>query len=208
MTPGAHAGALAERSSGPFLRSFWETELIESCTPAGLFVVTPKRFVDERGEFVETYSRRLLESVGVHVEFVQDNQSRSVQRGVIRGLHFQSPPHAQAKLVRVIKGAVFDVAVDLRSGSATYGEHFSVELSEENGKQLLIPVGFAHGFCTLVPDTIVAYKASAFYAPECDAGLAWNDPELGVEWPLDGAPMLSPKDASLPPFRDFSTPFT
>ncbi|PHR60805.1 MAG: dTDP-4-dehydrorhamnose 3,5-epimerase [Robiginitomaculum sp.] len=181
--------------------------MIETCSIEGLLVVCPKKFGDDRGFFMETYSRRELAEAGFDREFVQDNQSLSKEVGVLRGLHFQTPPHGQDKLVRVLRGRIFDVAVDLRANSSTYGQHFSIELSAKNAKQLLVPIGFAHGFCTLEPDTEIAYKVSGFYAPDHDAGLCWDDAELGIEWPLVGAPILSAKDSNLPPFSAFTSPF-
>ena len=180
--------------------------MIETATLEGLLVITPPKYEDERGFFSETYNAQVLAEAGFDKTFVQDNQSLSRQKGVLRGLHFQTPPFAQDKLVRVLKGAVMDVAVDLRPGSPTYGQHFAIELSESNWKQLLIPVGFAHAFYTLEPDTEVAYKVTAPYAPDHDAGLRWNDPDLAINWPGD-APVLSAKDAVLPLFADFKSPF-
>ena len=163
---------------------------------------------DERGYFCETYTKRHFESFGIDVEFVQDNLSYSAQSGTVRGLHFQSPPAAQAKLVRVQKGAVFDVAVDLRRGSTTYGRHAAAVLSAENWSQLFIPAGFAHGFMTLESDTVVAYKVSSHYSPANDGGVFWDDPDLGIEWPLPSAnAVLSEKDRSLPGFAEFESPF-
>ena len=184
-----------------------ESPMIETCPINGLLVVTPEKFTDERGFFSETYDARALAEAGFDKTFVQDNHSLSRQQGVLRGLHFQTPPFAQDKLVRVLKGAVLDVAVDLRPGSSTYGRHFAIELSAENWKQLLIPVGFAHAFCTLQPNTEVAYKVTAPYAPDHDAGLRWDDADLAIDWPLHRAPILSAKDAKLPLFADFTSPF-
>ena len=162
-------------------------------------LVRPRRHVDARGYFVETWQRKRFAESGVDVDFVQDNASFSRLRGTIRGLHFQRSPAAQAKLVRVVRGAVLDVAVDLRGGSPTFGRSVSATLTAEGGEQLFVPVGFAHGFCTLEPDTEVAYKVSAFYSPENDGGIIWNDPEVGIDWPLQGRePVLSDKDARLP----------
>lgn len=150
---------------------------------------------DGRGAFSETYSRRALEAAGIDVTFVQDNHSVSRSKGVIRGLHFQCPPHAQAKLVRVSRGAIFDVAVDIRRGSPTFGRHVSAILSAENWAQLFVPIGFAHGFCTLEPDTEVIYKASDYYAPQSEAGISWNDPDLAIAWPVAAQDaVLSDKD--------------
>lgn len=163
-------------------------------------LVTPRRHGDSRGWFSETYNRRALAEQGIEVAFVQDNQSYSREAGVLRGLHFQLPPFAQAKLVRVLRGRVLDVAVDLRRRSPTFGRHVAVELSAEDGVQLFIPVGFAHGFLTLEAETEVFYKVSAHYAPEHDSGIRYDDPEIGISWPLPEGrePILSPKDAALP----------
>lgn len=171
-------------------------------------LLEPRRFRDGRGYFSETYNANVLEGHGIATEFIQDNESWSSLAGTIRGLHFQVPPMAQAKLVRVIVGAVFDVAVDIRRHSPTFGQHCSQVLSAENGLQLFIPQGFAHGFCTLEPGTIVAYKVDNYYAPECDSGIIWNDPTIAIAWPLEGAgPQLSDKDQKLPPFREQDSPF-
>ena len=173
-----------------------------------VLLVTPRTFRDARGWFRETWSREACREIGIACDFLQDNQSFSAARATIRGLHFQRPPQAQAKLVRVLRGAIFDVAVDLRRNSPTYGLWCGARLDAEEGAQLFIPRGFAHGFCTLEPGVEVAYKVDAPYAPECDGGLLWNDPDLGVDWPLGGAePSLSDKDARLPPFRTFDSPF-
>ena len=171
-------------------------------------VLTPHRMGDQRGFFSEVYSRRTLAALGIDVEFVQDNHSRSAEPGTVRGLHFQTPPHAQVKLVRVLRGSVFDVAVDVRKSSSTYGRHVSVVLSAEAWNQVLVPVGFAHGFMTLEPDTEVAYKVSDYYAPGHDEGLRWNDPELGIGWPaVTSEALLSDKDRRQPGFAEFATPF-
>ena len=166
-----------------------------------VILVEPARHQDPRGFFSETYSRRDLREAGITVDFVQDNHSLSCHTGVVRGLHFQIAPAQQAKLVRVAHGAAFDVAVDLRHGSPTYGKWVSAVLSAENWHQLFVPAGFAHGFCTLQPDTELLYKASDYYAPEYDRGVAWNDPDLGIPWPLS-SPLLSPKDAAAPRLKD------
>jgi dTDP-4-dehydrorhamnose 3,5-epimerase len=172
---------------------------IESLEIPEVKLIRPRRHGDDRGYFVETWNRRTFAAAGVDVDFVQDNVSYSRLPGTIRGLHYQERPMPQAKLVRVVSGAAFDVAVDLRRASPTFGRHVCATLSAENGTQLFIPVGFAHGFCTLEPDTEVAYKASGYYAPEHDAGIAWDDPDLGIAWPLAGrAPILSGKDRRLP----------
>jgi dTDP-4-dehydrorhamnose 3,5-epimerase len=171
-------------------------------------LLTPKIFRDERGFFSETYNRQVLAAVGIDRTFVQDNQSLSRSKGVLRGLHFQIAPHPQGKLVRVTRGAIFDVAVDIRRGSPSFGQHVSTTLSAENWSQLWIPEGFAHGFCTLEPDTEVIYKVTDFYAPECDRGLAWDDPDLGIAWPLSGPQaILSDKDRSHPRLRDLPAHF-
>ena len=175
---------------------------------AGVTLLRPRRFADERGWFVETYNRRGAEAAGIADVFVQDNHSLSRPVGTVRGLHFQCPPHAQAKLVRCARGRILDVAVDLRDGSPTFGRHVAAELTAENGYQLYIPVGFAHGFATLEPDSEVIYKVSDLYAPECDGGIAWDDPTIAICWPLPpGGPVLSPKDATLPRLDGFASPF-
>jgi dTDP-4-dehydrorhamnose 3,5-epimerase len=147
-------------------------------------LVVPKIHRDSRGFLSETYNRRLISDAGIATEFVQDNHSLSVETGTLRGLHFQVPPHAQGKLVRVVRGSIFDVAVDIRDGSPTFGQHVSAILSAENWTQMWIPAGFAHGFCTLEPNTEVIYKVTAYYAPGCDRGLQWDDAALGIKWPV------------------------
>jgi len=165
-------------------------------------IIVPKSFDDSRGSFCETYNRARFFEHGITLEFVQDNQSWSAGKGTIRGLHFQSSPMAQDKLVRVLRGRIFDAAIDLRRSSPTYGGWVAEELSAENGRQLLIPVGFAHGFCTLEPDTHVLYKATNYYSPQAEVGIAWDDPDLAIDWPIDRENVvLSDKDAKLPPFR-------
>lgn len=174
----------------------------------GVFLFTPKRFGDERGFFSETFSHRLFEDHVPGIQFVQDNHSLSRDAGVIRGLHFQTPPHGQGKLVRVPRGRVLDVVVDLRVGSPTYGEHVAVELSADNWQQLWVPVGFAHAFCTLEANTEFCYKVTDYYAPDCDAGIAFDDPDLGIDWPIEPSEaILSEKDRNLPRLKDFSSPF-
>lgn len=169
----------------------------------GVKLITPRRFTDGRGWFAETWSSKTLD-----VAFCQDNQSLSLKSGTIRGLHFQKPPHAQAKLVSVLKGRILDVAVDLRQSSPTFGQHVAVELDAETGAQLFVPAGFAHGFCTLEPGTIVQYKVDAHYAPQADAGINWADEALAIAWPVNPAQaILSPKDASLPRLQDITSPF-
>jgi dTDP-4-dehydrorhamnose 3,5-epimerase len=172
----------------------------------GLLLLEPDVHGDCRGWFMESYSKRLLAPHGVNAEFVQDNHSYSERKGVLRGLHFQIPPAAQTKLVRCVRGAVWDVAADLRRNSATYKRWYKAELTAENKKQLLIPAGFAHAFLTLEEDTEIQYKADAYYAPECDRGIRYDDPDIGVDWG-DISPILSEKDARLPLLRDCGTPF-
>jgi dTDP-4-dehydrorhamnose 3,5-epimerase len=166
---------------------------------ADLLVIEPARFGDARGFFSEVWKRSALDAVGVRIDFVQDNHSWSKEAGVLRGLHFQRPPHAQGKLVRCTRGRVLDVVVDLREGSPTYGRHGMVELSAENWRQLWVPRGLAHGFLTLEPDCEVLYKVDAEYNREADGGIAWDDPALGIPWPLPpGGPILSDKDRKAP----------
>ncbi|HEU0100054.1 MAG TPA: dTDP-4-dehydrorhamnose 3,5-epimerase [Allosphingosinicella sp.] len=172
--------------------------LIEPSDLTPLLVLTPRFFRDERGFFTESYNKRAFaEAVGADVDFVQDNHSRST-RGVLRGLHFQLPPNPQAKLVRVASGAIFDVAVDMRRSSSTFGRWFGVELSAENHRQLWIPEGFAHGFLTLSETADVIYKTTGYYSPSDEGSLAWDDPDVGIEWPLTVEPLLSPKDRAAP----------
>jgi dTDP-4-dehydrorhamnose 3,5-epimerase len=181
---------------------------IEEAPLSGVKRLKPKRFGDHRGFFAETYSRQLYAEMGVDDEFVQDNHSLSPAVGTVRGLHFQAPPNAQAKLVRCGRGAIFDVAVDIRRGSPTYGRWAGYTLSAENGAQLYIPVGFAHGFATLEPDSEIIYKCSDYYAPETEGALRWDDPDIGIKWPLTGAPVLGEKDAAAPLLAGFDSPFT
>ena len=171
-------------------------------------IVTPKKFGDARGFFSEVYSRKAWAQAGLDYDFVQDNHSYSAEVGVIRGLHFQIAPFAQAKLVRVARGRILDVAVDLRAGSATYGRHVAVELSAENWRQLFVPVGFAHGFCTLEPHTEVLYKVTQVYSPAHDKGLAFDDPALGIDWGVDPAKaVLSDKDRRHPRLAELGPQF-
>ncbi|MBY6045894.1 dTDP-4-dehydrorhamnose 3,5-epimerase [Rhodobacteraceae bacterium R_SAG1] len=178
---------------------------IEETGLPGLKVLTPARFGDSRGFFSESWNRRRMAEQGLDLDFVQDNHSLSRAPGTLRGLHFQSPPAAQDKLVRCGQGALFDVAVDIRKGSPSYGAWFGIELSAENGKQLLVPKGFLHGFVTRVPDTEVIYKCTDYYAPECDGAVAWDS--CGIDWEFDGTPVLSEKDAAAPALADFDSPF-
>ena len=170
------------------------------------FSIEVKRFRDERGFFSETWNKKALIDIGLTLEFVQDNHSMSYETGTVRGLHFQSPPRAQAKLIRCGRGRMFDVAVDIRKNSPTFGHWVGEELSFDNGKQLFIPVGFLHGFMTLEPNTEIIYKCSDFHAPECDGAIRWDS--CGIDWPLSGDPILSDKDAIAPVLADFDSPFT
>lgn len=173
---------------------------------SGVVILRPKRFADERGFFSESWSRQALAAQGIDIDFVQDNHSLSRAVGTVRGLHYQAPPHAQAKLVRCGRGRLFDVAVDIRKASPTYGKWVGVELSAENGLQLLIPKGFLHGFITLEPDTEIIYKCSDYYAPQADGAVRWDS--CGIDWPnLAVPPLLSAKDAAAPALAEFDTPF-
>jgi dTDP-4-dehydrorhamnose 3,5-epimerase len=172
----------------------------------GLILIKARRFRDDRGFFLETYKQSAFAAQGIDVSFVQDNYSHSVHR-VLRGLHYQKLPQAQGKLVQVLRGEVFDVAVDIRVGSPTYGQWAGMHLSGERFQLLYIPVGFAHGFCVLSDEADFLYKVSADYAPELDAGIVWNDPDIGVEWPI-ADPIVSPKDARLPSLREAEVSFT
>ena len=181
---------------------------IDETTLPGVLILTPRRFGDARGFFAESWNRQTLADHGIALDFVQDNHSLSERAGTVRGLHFQAPPFAQAKLVRCGRGRLFDVAVDLRRGSPTYGRWTGAELSFDNGRQLLIPAGFAHGFVTREPGTEICYKCSDYYAPETEGALRWNDPRLGIDWGLDPADaILSDKDAAAPFLDDFESPF-
>lgn len=182
-------------------------KLTETALP-GVFVVEPAVFGDHRGWFMETYSAAKFREQGIDIAFVQDNQSYSAVKGTLRGLHYQLNPKAQTKLVRCTRGAIFDVAVDVREGSPTYSKWFGLELSAENKKQLLIPKGFAHGFMTLTEDVEVQYKCDELYAPDCDGGILWNDPAIGIEWPLHVTPILSGKDEQAPLLQDAVLNFT
>ena len=173
----------------------------------GVTLIRARRFADDRGWFEETFSGPRMAQLGLDHDFVQDNLSLSAAPGTVRGLHFQRPPHAQGKLVRCVTGAVHDVVVDLRDGSPTFGRALSVTLDADTGDQLYVPVGFAHGFMTLEPDTRVAYKVSAPYAPDAEGGLRWDDPALNVQWPQAGEPMLSDRDRAWPPLAGAGSPF-
>lgn len=169
----------------------------------GVRILIPKKFGDSRGFFSETYSRKGLVEAGILQDFVQDNQSLSAEKGVVRGLHYQLPPMAQDKLVRVVRGCILDVAVDIRRGSPTFGEYVAVELSTENWKQLYVPAGYAHGFVTLEPNTEVIYKVTNYYSPQHERGLRWNDPALDIPWGIDEAQAtLSAKDKMTPLLKD------
>ena len=175
---------------------------IESLLP-GLFLIKPKVFEDHRGHFFESFREDVLAQNGVETKFIQDNQSLS-QKGILRGLHFQAPPFAQGKLVRVIQGAVLDVAVDIRKNSPTFGQHVAIELSESNFLMMYIPVGFAHGFLTLQDNTIFTYKCTDYYHPEVEGGILWNSPDLNLPWKIE-TPILSAKDEKLPTFKSFNS---
>ena len=171
-------------------------------------LIKPRRFGDERGWFSETYNKRLSTTTGLDVEFVQDNHAFSQARFVLRGLHFQNPPYAQTKLIRCSAGAIWDVAVDIRRGSPTFGHSVAAELSAANGWQLLAPKGFAHGYLTLEPNTEVQYKVDGYYAPEAENGLAWDDEALGLAWPLNGsAPIIAARDSAWPKLAELRSPF-
>jgi dTDP-4-dehydrorhamnose 3,5-epimerase len=178
---------------------------IESTALPGVLILTPARHGDARGFFSESWNRARLAERGIGIDFVQDNHSLSAKAGTLRGLHFQAPPHAQAKLVRCGRGRLWDVAVDVRRGSPNYGRWVGVELSAENGRQLLVPAGFLHGFVTREPDTEIVYKCSDYYSPEADGAVRWDG--CGIDWDLDGEPVLSAKDAAAPPLDAFETPF-
>ena len=181
---------------------------VETTAIDGVLLITPRRFGDHRGFFAETWNRAALAEHGVTLDFVQDNHSLSRVPGTVRGLHFQAPPRAQAKLVRCGRGALLDVVVDIRDGSPTFGRHVAVELTEENGRQILVPEGMAHGFVTRAPETEIVYKYTDFYAPETEGALNWADPALGIDWgvPADDA-VLSEKDAAAPALADLDSPF-
>lgn len=171
-------------------------------------VVTPRRLTDARGWFSETWNRQYYSALGINREFCQDNHSLSTAAWTLRGIHFQRPPHAQAKLVRCLKGRIFDVAVDLRRNSPTFRQWVGVELTASKGNQLYVPAGYGHGFLTLEPDCEVAYKVDAHYAPESDGGVTWKDPDIAIDWPLEGAvPLLSEKDSALPHLADVDFDF-
>lgn len=182
------------------------TEFRRLAIPEVVEIVPPK-FGDNRGYFSEVFKRSTFEAEGVAIDWVQDNQSFSAEAGTVRGLHFQAPPFAQAKLIRVLRGAIYDVAVDIRQDSPTYGRWAAAELSAEKWNQLLVPAGFAHGFMTLTPDVEVLYKVSAPYSRESEGAIRWNDPDLAIAWPRAGDAILSGKDAVAPLFADLNSPF-
>ena len=189
-----------------FLYAYKYMELINTDIE-GVVIIQPKVFGDHRGYFFESFSERDFTEKVRPVKFVQDNESKSCY-GVLRGLHFQKPPHSQSKLVRVVKGAVLDVAVDIRKGSPTFGHHVCVELTEENHRQLFIPRGFAHGFAVLSEEAVFQYKCDDFYAPESEGAIAWNDPDLGIDWKISKDDIvLSAKDMNHPVLKDASSPF-
>lgn len=169
---------------------------------AGVLLITPKRHGDARGWFAETWSRKAMLEAGVDADFVQDNQAFNAKAGTVRGLHFQKAPHPQAKLVRVLKGAIFDVAVDVRPGSPTYGQWVGAELTAEGGEQIFVPRGFAHGYSTLTDDCELAYKVDGLYAPQTEGGIIWNDPDLAIDWRVKGEAITSDKDKALPRLKD------
>ena len=182
---------------------------IEQTKIPGCLILTPKRHRDNRGFFSECWNNKTYAAHGIEIDFVQDNHSFNNEAGVVRGMHFQAPPHSQIKLVRCGHGLLYDVVVDVRLGSPTYGEWIGEELSFENGRQLLVPHGCLHGFMTLTPNTEIIYKCSDYYAPGMDGGVRFDDPDIGIEWPLGAiTPILSDKDRDAPLLKDFTSPFT
>lgn len=182
-------------------------EVVKTEIP-GVLIIEPKVFGDDRGYFMESFNaREFAEKTGVDITFVQDNESKS-RFGVLRGLHFQLPPYSQSKLVRVVKGKVLDVAVDIRKGSPTYGKYVTCEMTEENKRQFFVPKGFAHGFCVLSDEAIFQYKCDDFYHPEAEGAIAWDDPDVAIQWPLVAEKLiLSEKDKHHPNLKDFDSPF-
>lgn len=177
--------------------------IIERLSISEVVRVRPRRFGDARGYFSEVFNARAFRQQVADVDFVQDNEALSGAVGTLRGLHFQRAPMAQGKLIRVIRGAILDVAVDIRKGSPSYGKHVSARLDGADGDQLWVPVGFAHGYCTLEPDTLVAYKVTNYYSPADDGGILWNDPAIAIDWPVPAqGPVLSAKDLELPALKD------
>jgi dTDP-4-dehydrorhamnose 3,5-epimerase len=178
------------------------------CNPSLPFVIAPKRHVDARGWFSETFHQTRWHELGIDCAFVQDNHSQSTRKGTLRGFHFQEPPSAQAKLVSVLRGSILDVVVDIRRGSPSFGRCASVELSSDSGGQLFVPIGFAHGFVTLEDEVLVMYKVSEYYAPSCEGGIHWNDPDVGFPWPFAAADMIrSERDDRLPSLKNYQSPF-
>ena len=171
-----------------------------------VLLITPKRHGDARGWFAETWNQAVLAGTAADTAFVQDNQAFSAAKGTLRGLHFQKGGESQGKLIRALRGAIYDVAVDLRTGSTTYGRWVSAELTAEGGEQLWVPKGFAHAYCTITPDCEIFYKVDAPYAPQSEGGIIWNDPDLAIPWPVDGEPLLSTKDKMLPRLKDLEPP--
>jgi dTDP-4-dehydrorhamnose 3,5-epimerase len=206
-TPVVNGGTLRRQQllGGP--QSEGSDQVFESTPIPDLVVVRPPRYGDARGFFSEVWSRRAFEAEGLHYDWCQDNHSRSEAAGVLRGLHYQAPPSAQAKLVRCVAGRIWDVAVDMRPESAAYRQWFGLELSAENWAQLLVPRGFLHGFLTLTTGAEVVYKVDSPYDRARDGSVAWNDPELAIDWPLDGAPTLSEKDRAAPRLAEWTNPF-
>ena len=170
-----------------------------------VLLITPKRHGDDRGWFAETWSQKALDGSSADTGFVQDNQAFSAAKGTLRGLHFQMAPHAQGKLIRALRGAIYDVAVDIRTGSPTFGHWVSAELTAQGGEQLWVPRGFAHGYCTITDDCEIFYKVDGPYAPASEGGVIWNDPDLAIPWPLAGEPLLSDKDKTLPRLKDLGS---
>jgi len=180
---------------------------VEKTAIEGVLILTPKRISDARGFFVESYNHQRFATAGAARDFVQDNHSLSRDAGTVRGLHYQAPPFAQAKLVRVLRGAILDVVVDARKASPTFGRHVAVRISADDGRQVLAPAGMLHGFATLEPDTEVAYKVDAYYDRASDGAVRWNDPDLGIDWGPGAGAVVSDKDAAAPLWRDFASPF-
>jgi dTDP-4-dehydrorhamnose 3,5-epimerase len=180
---------------------------IETTALSDVLILTPRRFGDDRGWFSETWNAAAMAEAGLDLLWVQDNHSMSAAAGTVRGLHYQAPPRAQDKLVRCSRGAILDVAVDFRVGSPSFGRWVGVELTPANGRQLLVPKGFLHGFVTRAPETEVQYKCTDTYAPDCDGAVRWDDPEIGIDWGLSGPPVLSAKDQAAPLLRDVRSPF-
>lgn len=203
------AGARPAINSLPWARNMNSARnCIEIRQDSPVKLIATRRFADDRGWFSETYVDTRWRASGVVADFVQDNHSLSRSAGTVRGIHFQTPPHAQAKLVRCVRGRILDYAVDLRKGSPTYGKHVVAELTADNGAQLFIPIGFGHAFVTLEPDSEVVYKVSDYYAPACDGGIRWDDPAIGIAWPYPpDQVVLSDKDLALPGLDGFDSPF-